>query len=208
MMESQRTAAFYIFAKELEAIQSFPEPESEEISSRWVFLGPKTKKIALVLDLDDTLILTHEVHGQPLITATHIQVRPYAIELLAQLSSLYELIVYTAAEEGYAIMALELLDPELKYVKRLLARPYCVPLSNGVLVKDLRIFADRNVEEMLIADNNVLNFAFQLGNGIPISPFCGNEDDDELLWLRKYLEQLAHKTNIVLANKARFGLCL
>jgi CTD small phosphatase-like protein 2 len=204
---TQVLTARQLFAKELEEIKSFAEPDSEAISGRWLFLGAKTKKFALVLDLDDTLILCCGAHTDPRELATHIRLRPHAKDLLAHLSSIYEVIIYTAAEEGYASTALKLLDPELKYVKRLVTRPHCFPLSNGMLVKDLRIFADRNVEEMLIADNSVLSFPFQLANGIPVSPYCGNEDDTELLRLRQYLEELSMQPDIVSANRAQFGLC-
>ena len=58
-------------------------------------------------------------------------------------------------------------------------------------MKDLRIFLDRNVNEMLIVDDRVCSFAFQLENGIPVKPFEGKDvSDDELLYLVKYLKTL------------------
>ena len=38
-------------------------------------------------------------------------------------------------------------------------------------MKDLRIIANRSLKDMVIVDNAVYSFAFQLDNGIPIVPF-------------------------------------
>ena len=38
-------------------------------------------------------------------------------------------------------------------------------------MKDLQIIANRSLKDMVIVDNAVYSFAFQLDNGIPIVPF-------------------------------------
>lgn len=43
---------------------------------------------------------------------------------------------------------------------------------------------------MIIVDNSILSFAFDLQNGVPINSFLGNEiDDKELLFLVAFLEE-------------------
>ena len=45
---------------------------------------------------------------------------------------------------------------------------------------------------MIIVDNSILSFAFDLDNGVPINSFMGNEEDDkELLFLYSFLEEAA-----------------
>lgn len=43
--------------------------------------------------------------------------------------------------------------------------------EEGVYIKDLRIIKNRNLKDMVIIDNAVYSFGFQLDNGIPILPF-------------------------------------
>jgi CTD small phosphatase-like protein 2 len=57
-------------------------------------------------------------------------------------------------------------------------------------VKDLRVIRDRELKDMVIVDNSIVSFAFQLSNGIPIAAFTGQPNDEELLYLVTYLEEL------------------
>mmetsp|Transcript_5106 Transcript_5106/g.4669 ORF Transcript_5106/g.4669 Transcript_5106/m.4669 type:complete len:100 (-) Transcript_5106:391-690(-) len=43
---------------------------------------------------------------------------------------------------------------------------------------------------MVLIDNAVYSFGFQLENGIPIIPFYNNADDEELLHLVNYIQSL------------------
>lgn len=56
-------------------------------------------------------------------------------------------------------------------------------------MKDLRIIADREVKDMIIVDNSIISFAFNMENGVPIAAFTGQEEDDELLYLMSFLEE-------------------
>ena len=51
------------------------------------------------------------------------------------------------------------------------------------MVKDLSIFKDVQIENILIVDNNIYSFAFHLENGIPILGYMGGKDDVELIKL-------------------------
>lgn len=43
---------------------------------------------------------------------------------------------------------------------------------------------------MIIVDNSILSFAFNLDNGVPINSFNGTEvEDKELLYLISFLEE-------------------
>ena len=100
----------------------------------------------------------------------------------------------------------DLIDPERKYIKDVLSHEHCIPLGNGLYVKDLRIIKDRRMDEMLIVDNSVISFAFQLANGIPIGSYYGEEDDQELGFLNTYLSELYSQENIVKLNGENMGL--
>ena len=57
-------------------------------------------------------------------------------------------------------------------------------------VKDLRILTDRDLKEVIIVDNSIVSFAFNLSNGIPIAAFTGQPKDEELLYMVTFLEEL------------------
>jgi CTD small phosphatase-like protein 2 len=60
----------------------------------------------------------------------------------------------------------------------------------GVYVKDLRIIKDRKLKDILIVDNSILSFAFQLDNGIPIKSYNRQDGDEELLYMVSFLEEI------------------
>ena len=64
-------------------------------------------------------------------------------------------------------------------------------------IKDLDIFLDRDKKDMIIVDNSILSFAFDLNNGVPINAFMGYEDDDkELLFLISFLEETFYQEDV------------
>ena len=69
-------------------------------------------------------------------------------------------------------------------------RDQCVQTPEGLYVKDLRVIANRDLKDVVIVDNAVHSFAFQLDNGIPIIPFYDDRRDEELLHLSYYVNCL------------------
>ena len=49
---------------------------------------------------------------------------------------------------------------------------------------------------MVIVDNSVYSFAFQIDNGIPIIPFYKDPNDEEMLHLIYYLNCLANVEDV------------
>ena len=62
--------------------------------------------------------------------------------------------------------------------------------AEGIYVKDLRIIGDRNLKDIILVDNSIVSFAFNLDNGVPISAFMRQQNDEELLFLVSYLEEI------------------
>jgi len=68
-------------------------------------------------------------------------------------------------------------------------RTECVK-ADLFFIKDLDIILDREKKDMVIVDNSILSFAFDLANGVPINSFNGDEEDDkDLLYLVSFLEE-------------------
>jgi len=134
-----------------------------------------------------------------------INIRPYAVECLREASKLFEVIVFTAAERYYANPVLDILDPTHELIHHRLYRESCICVD-GIMVKDLRIFLDRKIQDIAIVDNSAYSFAFQLDNGIPIISWTNRKEDTELLNLIDYLKQLSEADDIRAFNRKKFKL--
>ena len=121
------------------------------------------------------------------------------------------MIIYTASDQSYADSVLEFLDPFREFFPLRLYRKNCVKIQseNGPLyIKDLRIIKNVKLKDMIMIDNSVLSFAFHLDNGIPILPYYNNKQDNELLFLRDHLYNLARSDDFSLDNGKIFNLKL
>lgn len=74
-------------------------------------------------------------------------------------------------------------------------------------MKDLRIIEDRDLKDIVIVDNSIISFAFQLNNGVPCAAFYSwTQNDEEFLYLNNYLMELFHKEDIRDLNDEKFKL--
>jgi len=120
-----------------------------------------------------------------------INVRPWALHCLKEANKYFQVVVFTASHKFYADVVLDYLDPKRELIHHRLYRDHCYSTPDGVFIKDLRIIANRNIKDIVIVDNAVYSFGFQLENGIPIIPFYNNPDDEELKHLVNYIDCLA-----------------
>lgn len=127
-------------------------------------------------------------------------------DVLEKLVQWYEIVVFTAGEQEYADYILDYIDPNNSLFKKRLYRQDCIKLEN-FYIKDLDIILDREREHMLIVDNSILSFAFDLDNGVPINSYIGNEEDDrELLFLFSFLEEAVTAPDIRVNIRESFKL--
>lgn len=138
-----------------------------------------------------------------------LNVRPLWKESLAEIQKNYVIVVYTASHQSYADSVLNFLDPDKEYIQYRLYRHNCarVKVENDfIYVKDMRIFKNVHPKDIIIIDNSVLSFAFQLENGIPILPYYNNKDDEELSFLSSYLNRIANSNDLREENKKSFKM--
>ena len=112
------------------------------------------------------------------------------IEALKEVNKHYISIVYTASHKIYADSVIDYFDPTGELIKYRLYRNNCIRtkmLDEFIYVKDLRIFNDRRMENIVIVDNSMYSFANQLSNGILITSFFNDRKDMELINLGNYL---------------------
>lgn len=69
------------------------------------------------------------------------------------------------------------------------------------------VFIDREKENIIIVDNSIMSFAFDLDNGVPIQSFMGDETDDkELLFLISFLEEAIYTQDVRPSIREAFKL--
>lgn len=183
---------FHFVRKCFEVIKNLPiediqySPCSESISRK-----------TLVLDLDETLIHTFEkdIPSDCIqITANiydkcektiHFKIRPYCKEFLDTMSIHYDICVFTAGHSTYANPIIDYLDPERRIFKARYFYESCRKISKYI-VKDLRVL-NKNLKDVIIVDNTILCFGYQKENGVPIVCYTGEENDQELVYLKDFL---------------------
>ena len=139
-------------------------------------------KYTLVLDLDETLV--HYVEDEE---SAYIQVRPGTEDFILDLSNYYEIVIFTAALKNYADIVIDSIDPNKKIIYRLY-RNYTIKVGD-INFKDLSKLG-RDLKKVIIIDNNSSNFGLQPKNGLKIKDFEGDENDEELDYLKEDLIQL------------------
>ena len=179
-------------------------------------------KKLLILDLDETLIhvdfdyilkdkivnydkiLYFDSEDEENIDIPLI-IRPGLYEFLEYVSKEFELIVFTASEKEYADAIINYIEKYKKYFKMRLYRNHCIYIEPGLYIKDLRIFSGyKKMEDIIIVDNSLFSFANQLNNGILITSFFEDKNDNFLINVKDYLEYIKDEKDIREINKESF----
>ena len=164
----------------------------------------------LVLDLDETLVHAEEkdkpfLFGRsPDFTTSDYVVykRPHLDEFLSRMWKLYDLAVWSAAGTLYVNRVVEVIfdgytQPVFVFSGVRTTRRFDHDRHEAYYIKDLKKVRKRgfDLRRVLIADDLELNAQRNFGNAIYVKEFNGELDDNELLLLADYLEQLADKPN-------------
>jgi len=166
---------------------------------------PDAPKITLVLDLDETLVhcetsyLENADYKFPVPFDNRVfqvwgRKRPQVDRFLARVAQLFEVVVFTASQQVYADYILDELDTN-GVIDHKLFRDSCVCTSNFNYLKDLNVLG-RDLSKVVIIDNAITSFAYQVDNGIPILSWYDDEADNELTDLLPFLEALSQVDDV------------
>ena len=177
----------------------------------------KNKK-TLILDLDETLVHSdfdenYKNHDKEITFIlnneefkVNIILRPKVKEFLKKVNELFEVIVFTAGIKEYADAVLNYLDPENKIFKHRFYRDSCICVNDCIHIKDLRIFSNRKLQNLVIVDNSFYSFVNQPDNGILINSFYQNDKDNELINLFNYLNNyILNAEDVRCSNESIFN---
>ena len=143
------------------------------------YLPPKKKnddrEYCLVLDLDETLVHYFEDEAE-----AYVKVRMGAENFITVLSKYCEIVIFTASTQYYADIVVNGLDCK-DLIDYKLYREHTNDY-NGINIKDLAKLG-RDMSKIIIIDNIEDNYLLQKENGLNISDFEGNENDNELQYL-------------------------
>ena len=179
----------------------------QEINKKKISFKRSPFKKLMLLDLDETLIhtdfdykfKTHDVYlnmkmddGEEVLP---INIRPYLSEFLAFSSKFFDVLIFTASQRKYAEVIVNHIDPERAYIKDIIDRESCVIYKN-LFLKFPEIL-DVPLKDCVIIDNSIFSFAHHLSNGILVTSFYNESDDQDLYSLIEFLEAGVVKTSDV-----------
>ncbi|CAL2230733.1 unnamed protein product [Prunus armeniaca] len=196
-------------------IKNLPDLSSVVPTFRPMLLPKQTRSCpptSLVLDLDETLVhstlepcddadFTFPVNFNLQQHTVYVRCRPHLRDFLDRVSTLFEIIIFTASQSIYAEQLLNVLDPKRKIFRHRVFRDSCV-FVEGNYLKDLSVLG-RDLSRVIIVDNSPQAFGFQVDNGIPIESWFDDRSDKELLLLLPFLESLVGVEDVrpLIANK-------
>lgn len=122
------------------------------------------KKFTLVLDLDLTLGCYYN---------NNFTVRPGVSQFIEKTSQVFELVLFTAAEQSYADWVMKKVDQDHKILLRL----YRQHMTESI--KDLNVLG-RDLSKVIMIDDHMQNLQNQIQNLIQVVPWTGDNCDNEL----------------------------
>jgi len=185
------------------ACMSYPDPFLHARDSKLkcqIADACHSKKMTLILDLDETLVHSSvkpldyynwKIHipasGDQRSCTFYVAVRPHTSLFLQAMSRWYEVVVFTASLQHYADPVIDLIDPG-KCISRRFFRPSC-RVEQGNFLKDISVVR-QDLSQVVIVDNCPAAYSLHADNGIPIQTWHNDPNDDALLSLLPILSGL------------------
>ena len=133
-----------------------------------------------------------------------VNIRPNWEKALNIIKDKYIIVVFTASHSAYADAVLNFMDPNNNYFQYRLYRNNCTSVKyegKEIYIKDLSVFKNIDLKNIIIIDNSVVSFTYQLDNGMPILPYYDSNRDNELVCLAYYLLAIFEYKDLREANK-------
>lgn len=170
------------------------------------------KPLLVILDLDETLVHATE---EPFERAAQLQVgpyfvyfRPYLNAFLTVLRERYQVAVWTSAGRDYAEEVVSAIMPWREQLAFLWSAERCTEhfnheTRNRDTLKKLRKVRGRgfDLERVVMVDDSPEKHIRNYGNLVQVEPFLGDESDDELPAVLRFIDTLAVQPNVRAVEK-------
>ena len=185
-----------------EIMKMIKEYELNKVQSPFIISQTK-KRYTLILDLDETLI--HLRQKKEVVNLKNdidininnmsdynynldknknkylLQFRIGLFSFLTLLKPFYEIISFTSATREYADVIINEIEKKRNFFDFKFYREHCV-IYKDTFVKDISRIG-RDIQKIIIVDNNENNFVLNKENGIKISPYFGDDGENNNLRL-------------------------
>ncbi|MEM9770659.1 MAG: HAD family hydrolase [Cyanobacteria bacterium P01_D01_bin.73] len=170
------------------------------------------KSKLLVLDLDETLIHScHEPLGRQcdFKTGDYFTYKRNNLDyFLIRCSRFFKMAVWTSSSSEYAARIVEKVFPEKAELEFIFSSSRCTPRwdhfrSEQYVVKPIKKIQKRGFkrQDIIIIDDDPRTFSGNYGNAIQVKKFLGQQNDDELVLLLKYLMLLRDCSDVRRTDK-------
>ena len=146
--------------------------------------SPLMKKYSLILSLDKTLSYKNN-------KTNTIILRNGLFSFLSTIKPFFELILFSIDSQDVSYPIINMIENDKKYFDYKFYKDHCVLYKNN-LIKDLTLIG-RDLSKIIIVDNNETCFELNKENGIKISSFYGDNNDNKLFELKNILKEIYFK---------------
>ncbi|GLJ07498.1 hypothetical protein SUGI_0068310 [Cryptomeria japonica] len=158
--------------------------------------------------LPDSLTVEFKIEGMEEMQKLYVIKRPGLDELLQELCSIYEMVIFTENGKNFTDALLKQLDPNeaaIPMTHRLYADSCVVknPIT-PVFIKDLSLL-DRDLSKVILVDDKPY-YTYQCENGFPVSVFKGDKDDRMLFQLIDFCKRVADRNSDIREDIASYPL--
>ena len=146
--------------------------------------SPLMKKYSLILSLDKTLSYKNN-------KTNAIILRNGLFSFLSTIKPFFELILFSIDSQDVSYPIINMIENDKKYFDYKFYKDHCVLYKNN-LIKDVTLIG-RDLSKIIIVDNNETCFELNKENGIKISSFYGDNNDNKLFELKNILKEIYFK---------------
>lgn len=169
-------------------------------------------ELLLILDIDETLVfstLTPLDRSEDfMIDQYFVYRRPYLNDFFPFCLDNFQTAVWSSSSPSYAETMMDHISPEAGKLEFIWSREQCtqrIDAETGQLywLKNLKKIKRRgyDLDRVLMIDDSPEKLQKNYGNHLLVRPFLGDESDNELLDLKKYLTHIKDTDNIRALDK-------
>jgi len=174
-----------------------------------------TDKLLIILDIDETLVFSTltplKRKENFLIDQYYVYQRPYLGHFIQFCLDNFQIAVWSSSSPSYAEAMVQHIFPKTNNLEFIWSRDQCtqrIDPETGYLywLKNLKKVKRRgyDLNRVLMIDDSAEKLQKNYGNHLLVKQFLGDETDNELLYLRKYLESIKETDNIRSLDKRRW----